>query len=178
MQRIYPTALTPNDYRDSQGHQQIIPESVCPNCVRGSLHRHGVYDRWISWLGQAISIFIARFLCSHCRRTVSYLPAFALSYRVVNTATVQAFFDGQTERAEVQSWLSLLQSYRRRREAFAPELIGAVGSGLGLAPPAQGPLWPWLKKACGSLESATRQLVSEFKITLFNRYQCHQPRRC
>lgn len=178
MQRIYETALSPKEYQDQQGHWQVIPESVCPRCGQGFLHRHGVYGRWISWLSQTLRIFIARFFCTGCGRTISYLPQFALSYRLLNTATVQDFLEGEEQRPEVQSWRTLLQSYQRALQRFAPELIRTVGSGLGLPPPERGaqawPIWPWLKGACGSLKSAARQLVSEFKITLFARYQCHQ----
>lgn len=179
MQRIYPCPLTPDQYVRSGAHQQIIPESVCPRCGQaGPLHRHGTYARGLTTLlGRVLLLLVARFLCPSCRRTLSYLPSFALSYRLVSAPTVQAFLDGETQRRDVMAWRSLLLCYRRRLDAFAPKVIRAVGAGLGRPPPTSPPLWPWLKKACGSLAAATRQLVSEFQITLFHRYQCHQPAR-
>jgi transposase-like protein len=179
VQRIYPCELAPEQYVQSSAHQQVIPESVCPRCGQaGPLHRHGTYARGLTnLLGQVLLLLIARFLCPACRRTLSYLPSFALSYRLVAAPTVQAFLEGEHQRRDVQTWWTVLRSYRRRMEAFAPELIRTVGAGLGRAPPAPAALGPWLKKACGSLQAATRQLVTEFRITLFARYQCHQPAR-
>ena len=124
-----------------------------------------------------MTVLIARFLCADCHLTVSYLPQFALSYRPVAARTVQAWFDGETAGRDVLVWRGVLQNYQRRARAFAPEVIRALGCGLGLPPPAPEGLWPWLKGACGGLQSATRQLVARFKITLFKRYQCHQPAR-
>lgn len=78
----------------------------------------------------------------------------------------------------MEGWLDLLQTYRRRMERFGPELLRTVGYGFGRAPPggecrAKG-LLEWIRKACGSLEAATGQLVTLHKITVFKRYQCHQ----
>ena len=70
----------------------------------------------------------------------------------------------------------MLQSYRRRTLVNAAAVVRVVGCGFGRAPPATAEgLWPWLKEACGSMSSATRRLVTDFQITLFKRYQCHQP---
>jgi hypothetical protein len=121
---------------------------------------------------------IARFLCVGCALTISYLPDFALSYRLVQAGSFEAFLDGQRGRRDVQTWETVLQSYQRRMLANAALVVRVVGCGFGRAPPTptQG-LWPWLKEACGSIESATRRLVTDFRITLFNRYRCHQPTR-
>jgi hypothetical protein len=176
MQRIYSISLSPEQYNTQESHRQIVPETTCPACSRcDSLHRHGTYWRWVTCsLGQAISITVARFLCLACRCTVSYLPSFALSYRLVNAQTVDAFLQGELQREDVQRNQELLQTYKRRMLAFAPVLIATVGAGLGMAPPERSPVWGWIKKACGSLTAATRQLVIGFRITLFDRYQCHQ----
>jgi transposase-like protein len=116
MQRIYPTALTPEEYMAREGHRQVRAETACPRCGRSDgLHRHGVYGRGITGgLGQVLRILIARFLCVACRRTVSYLPEFAMSYRLVNAEAFEAFLDGKVGRRDVQSWQSLLEEYRRR----------------------------------------------------------------
>jgi len=178
MQRIYPCELTPEEYIASEAHRQVRPELVCPRCGQPArLHRHGVYRRGItaSW-GQIVTIWIARFRCRACRRTVSYLPSFALSYRLVQVGTFEAFLEGKMARRDVQNWQSLLENYRRRLRRYAATLWRTVGCGLGLAPPVGcREIWPWLKEACGGLQSATRRLVAQFRLTLFARYQCHQP---
>lgn len=176
MQRIYFTAQTPEEYIASEAHRQVIADLVCPQCRKGRLQRHGTYGRGITGvLGQLLSLLVARFLCGICDHTVSYLPSFALSYRLVQVATFEAFLDGKIDRVDVQRWQSVLADYRRRMTRFAVALVRTVGCGLGRAPPAQGgAVWSWLKGACGGVEPATRLLVATFKITLFRRYQCHQ----
>ena len=181
MQRIFPCELTPEEYVATEGHRQVRPELVCPRgggCA-GRLHRHGTYERGITTsIGKIVLMLIARFLCAGCGRTISYLPDFALSYRLVLARTFEAFLDGERARRDVQTWETVLQSYRRRTLVNAAAVVRVMGCGFGRAPPvpAEG-LWPWLKEACGSMSSATRRLVTDFRITLFNRYQCHQPAR-
>lgn len=177
MQRIYPWESTIEQYVESEGHRQVEGERVCPRCRRaGRLHRHGGYSRWVTnATGAAVAIIVARFLCQGCERTVSYLPSFALSYRLVRTATVEAFLDGRHEGRDVQAYEALLRAYRRRMQSFAREMIRVVGFGLGLDPPPVAGLWRWLKEACGGLAAATRQLVTHFRVTTLRRYQCHQP---
>ena len=177
MQRIYFTALTPEQYIASETHRQVIAERICPRCGKGRLHRHGAYGRGITGLvGQLLSLLVARFICGGCGHTVSYLPSFALSYRIVQVATFEAFLDGMLDRVDVQRWQSVLGDYRRRMMRFAEVVVRTVGCGFGRAPPAVGgAVWSWLKVACGGIEPATRLLVSTFNLTLFRRYQCHQP---
>ena len=177
MQRIYPCEHTVEQYVANEAHRQVIAEAVCPQCLqRQGLRRHGTYGRWVtSEIGVVVLILVARFLCTGCRRTVSYLPSFALSYRVIGAATFEAFLNGDLGRVGVRRWEDLLKSYERRMHAFHPELLRVVGRGFGRAPPSGPALWPWLKKACGSMTAATRRLVEHFKITVFRSYQCHQP---
>ena len=177
VQRIYPCELTPEQYVANETHRQVRAESVCPRCGQAAgLDRHGTYARGITGtVGQVLRILVARFRCRACAATVSYLPAFALSYRLVQVATFEAFLEGKLDRRDVQSWQSLLADYRRRLQRYATALWRTVGCGLGLAPPPAGAEWPWLKEACGGLASATRRLVTQFRLTLFARYQCHQP---
>jgi hypothetical protein len=178
MQRIFSSPWTPEEYVATQAHRQIIPDSVCPSCERATpLHRHGNYPRWVvSVLGALWRLRIARFFCPLCRRTISYLPDFALTYRVLGPDSFGAYLDERHERPDVRRWWTLLSTYRRRFEAFGAELIRSVGAGLGLAPPLspQG-LWPWIKRAGDSLTTVTRRLVTTFRIGLLRRYQCHQP---
>ena len=181
MQRIFACELTPEEHVATEAHRQVSPELLCPlgcGCAE-RLHGHGTYERGITTsIGKIVLMLIARFLCVGCGRTISYLPDFALSYRLVQARTFAAFLDGEHARREVQTWETVLQSYRRRTLVNAAAVVRVVGCGFGRAPPATAEgLWPWLKEACGSMSSATRRLVTDFRITLFKRYQCHQPAR-
>ncbi|MFA5264543.1 MAG: DUF6431 domain-containing protein [Opitutaceae bacterium] len=183
MQRIYACALSVEDYVGRNAHEHVVSQPVCAFCgERAAQYRHGSYERSvISRTGLLHAIKVARFLCAACGHTISYLPSFALSYRLLQAATFEAFLAGRWAGRDVQTRLELLHRYRRRMEAYRASLTRAIGYGFGRAPP-QGcepcaGVWAWLREACGSMESATCRLVSEFKITVFNRYQCHQPNR-
>jgi len=177
MQRIYPCGLTVEQYVAMEGQRQVVAETVCPNCgEEDGLWRHGVYGRYVTTGGgEVVEILVARFWCRRCRGTVSYLPAFALSYRLVNAEAFEAYLDGDYDRLAVRRWEELLRGYGRQMRAFTVELIRTIGCGLGLSPPKPGGLWPWLREACGGLASAARELVTRFRTGLFRRYQCHQP---
>jgi len=177
MQRIMDAEAGVEAYVAGEGHRQVRAESVCPRCGRGGrLHRHGSYRRHVTdRAGRAVLIAVARFLCLACRRTISYLPSFALSYRLVQAATVQAFLRGNCTGRDVQARAEVLRGYERRIEAFASEVVRTIGYGFGRGPPPSADLSRWLEEACGSLAAATRRLVTQYKITLFKRYQVHQP---
>ena len=117
---------------------------------------------------------MARFVCSLCRRSISYLPVFALSYRVVNAGTVDRFLEGDHQAMDVQRCRTLLLRYLGRLRAFLPSLIGVAGNVFDWMPRSPDPSWKGIKKACGSFAAATRQLVHKLAITMFARYQCHQ----
>lgn len=110
--------------------------------------------------------------CKGCKRTISYLPHFVLTYRVLHIDLVEAFLDGQALLPSQERWRDLLRSYYHRFREWIPRVRRTIGSALGLTP-LEG-FWPWLKEACGSLASATRQLVATWKTTLFGCYRCHQ----
>ncbi len=137
MQRIYPCELTVEQYVATEMERQVVAESVCPRCrsTRG-LQRHGSYGRWVTAdNGVAVLILVARFLCAGCERTISYLPSFALSYRIIAAATFEAFLGGAGRTVAVDRWADLLRSYERRMHVFHPQLLRVVGRGLGRAPP-------------------------------------------
>lgn len=178
MQCIYKCGFTIREYVEGEGHEQVVPDRCCASCGRREgQHRHGTYERAVvDEEGRGWTIRVARFLCMACGRTLSYLPGFALSYRLVAAAGFEAFLEGKHDRRDVLRHLDLLKSYRRKMESFAASVYRVVGYGLGLAPPARPrEVWRWLKEACGGVEPATCRLVAQFRLTVFGRYRCHQP---
>lgn len=180
MQVIYHTALSVEQYIEQRAQAWVKPELVCRACGKTTVqHSHGTYERAVvGSLGEVLLIRVARYLCMGCTKTTSYLPNFALSYRLLRLKAFEAYLDGLMGGLDVQRWLDLLNTYRRRMTAHIPELLRTLGCGLGRAPPDQRcsvqELLKWLREACGSLETATGRLVSQFKTSLFKRYQCHQ----
>jgi hypothetical protein len=133
----------------------------------------------VTYLLVVLRICVRRFLCRKCRVSVSCLPAFAQPYRAINTATVEAGFNGQTQRQEVQHWGALIEVYGKRFEAHLPQLVRQVGNAFGpvpLQPTAKG-FWSQLLAHCGDLANATGQLVHDFHTCLFGTYRCHQRRQ-
>jgi hypothetical protein len=176
MQRVYEVKLSPEDYQQQDAGAKVEPEAQCPSCLKKArLHRHGFYFRAVtSSKGIVLLIRVARFLCSLCRRTISYLPDFALSYRLVNARTVDRFLKGDHQSPDVQRCHDRLLSYRASMCAFLPTLIRRVGRAFDWIPKALDPCWAGMMRACGSLATATRQRVSRLGVTLFAQYSCHQ----
>ncbi len=179
MQTIFPTSLTPKQYAEQNYQKQVPPPERCVNCGRAnSLEALAYYHRYITWLTEVLIIWVRRFLCRHCRVSISCLPDFAQPYRVVNTATVAAGFSGQTQSRPVRHWGSLIESYWRRFQAHLPRLLQRVGNAFGPVPlvaTAQG-FCQQLLRHCGDLAGATGQLVHRFHTCLFGTYRCHQRR--
>ena len=180
MQTIYLTSLTPEQYAEQNYHRQVQPPENCPQCQRAhGLEALAYYHRYITTAtALVLLIWVRRFLCRHCRMSVSCLPAFAQPYRPVNTPTIAAGFNGQNTPA-VARWSELIQGYWRRFECHLPTLVRQVGNALGpvpLHPTARG-FWRQLGQHGEDLAHLTRQLIHQFHTCLFGTYRCHQRRR-
>ncbi len=180
MQNIIPTSLTPEQYAQQQDHKQVRPPELCPNCDQPhGLEVLGYYSRFLTQaIATVLEIWIRRFLCRHCRISVSCLPQFAQPYRLVNTQTVEAGFQGQNTRPAVPRWAYLIAAYWRRFEQHLPCLLERVGSAFGAWPlqATARDFWGRLFESCGHLAAATAELVSGFGTCLFGTYRCHQRR--
>jgi len=180
MQTIFQTSLTPEQYAEGEFHKQVQPPENCPNCQRAHvLEALAYYHRYITTATAAVLwICVRRFLCRHCRVSVSCLPQFAQPYRPVNTPTIAAGFNGEDHRPEVQRWAQLIRGYWRRFETHLPVLVRQVGNAFGALPlqPTADGFWQQLLGCCGDLGSATRELIDQFHTCLFGTYRCHQRR--
>jgi hypothetical protein len=179
MQKIFPTSLTPEEYAEQEYHKQVPPPENCPNCERAHvLEALAYYHRYVtSATALVLLIGVRRFLCRHCRVSVSCLPEFAQPYRPVNTPTIAAGFNGQTT-PQVARWSELIRGYWRRFQTHLPRLLRQVGNAFGPVPlqPTAQDFWRQLLRHCGDLAEATRQLVHQFHTCLFGTYRCHQRR--
>jgi len=179
VQTIYPTSLTPEQYAEQDYHRQVKAPENCPHCRRAHvLEALAYYRRYItSATALVLLIWVRRFLCRHCRVSVSCLPAFAQPYRLVNTPTIAAGFQGQNT-PPVARWSELIRGYWRRLESHLPALVRQVGNAFGpvpLHPTARG-FWRQLLQQGGDLAQLTRQLIHQFHTCLFGTYRCHQRR--
>ena len=178
MQTIYPVTLTPEQYVEQNYQHQVRAPETCPNCGHAHcLEVLGYYHRNLTQSSALVLwIWVRRFLCNTCAVTVSCLPDFAQPYRLVNTATVQAGFEGEVTRPAVQRWRHLIAAYWKRFAEHLPLLTRTVGNVFGCCPlhPTADTFWQQLKQACGGLAPATRQLVGSLHTCLFGTYRCHQ----
>lgn len=184
MQTIFKTSLTPLQYFEQNFQTQVKPPENCPNCGWAhTLEALAYYDRYVSWLTGVLLIWVRRFLCRHCRVSVSCLPDFAQPYRAVNSATIAAGFSGQGQSRELnraaEHWGTAIAVYWRRYQRHLPGLLRIVGSAFGALPlqPTAQEFWQQLLARCVDLASATRQLVGQFHTCLFGTYRCHQRRQ-
>jgi hypothetical protein len=180
MQIIVPVALSPEQYVESNYQEQIAPPAICPSCqAAGSLKALGYYSRFVTAMVKAVvlEIWVRRFWCRRCDITVSCLPDFAQPYRLVNNQTIEEGFQEKNP-PHVQRWAGLVRGYWQRWEKHWPHLRSRVGAFFGRGAPGvtARQFWQSLLEACGSLTTATRQLVQDFRETLFATYPCHQPR--
>lgn len=181
MQTIFPTSLTPAEYVEQSYHKQVPGPEQCPNCqVLNRLEALGYYSRFVTQaIAAVLEIMVRRFRCRHCQVSVSCLPAFAQPYRVVNSRTVEAAFDGEQARADVQRWEAVLRSYWRRFTAHLPELARRVGQAFGRwpLPPEARAFWERCVRARGGLARITQELIAGFQTCLFGTYRCHQRKK-
>ena len=178
MQLIYALDIDPEQYVAESFHKRMRPPARCPHCYREkTLWAWGYYNRNLSRIGLgALLIFVRRFLCHRCRKTVSLLPSFAQPYRFVQNCTIEKYVRGNPLPDEVSRHLDLLAKYWRRFCLWLPELERTLGHALGRAPP-RDPIaaWRFLLEPHSDLGSTTQNLVTAFQVTPFGRYRCHRP---
>lgn len=79
MVKIHHFHITVQEYH-SRGKQNLFPDLYgCPNplcCYEKRLRRHGFYSRNALTLLATYVVFIQRYYCPVCRKTVSLLPSF------------------------------------------------------------------------------------------------------
>ncbi len=119
-----------------------------------------------------------RFLCPHCGRTVSVLPAHRLTYRPVLVGRLQGAFDAQ---AEVSSGLdpppepveaSCVQRAWTRFLTRVESLSNAFGQMLPTGPHPGPQLWKELRRCIGSAEQMLSFLAQSCKCSLLGDYAC------
>ena len=92
MQTIYPTSLTPNQYAEQEHHKQVKAPGNCPNCQRAhTLEALAYYHRYITTATVLVlMIWVRRFLCRHCRISVSCLAPVVIGRNTRNCAPGQS----------------------------------------------------------------------------------------
>ena len=174
MQFIRSLPVTVASYIATAFHRQITPPSRCSKCgLVEPFEALGYYARGITLGRRIVSLLVRRFRCSGCGGTASVLPSFAQPYRLVQNVTIHQYFETGVD--ETLPWQGILRNYWNRFVRWLPELR-RVFIQSGRSPPfSTGPdAWQALRNTVGTLETITEFLVSEYQITPFGRYRCHE----
>jgi hypothetical protein len=185
--------MTAREYVERGAHRLMQPceFALCPRCDKAhGFEALGYYERWVTDEdGVPVRISVRRFVSRICAVTISCLPDFCQPYRLLNNRTIADYMAGELKTPAVSRGMALLGTYRRRFQwwcecrhdsRMGPGLRASIGDCFGRSPPDESPgaLWARIVASCGQcLNKTTGRLVQEFRLTLFGRYQCHQPRR-
>jgi hypothetical protein len=152
----------------------------CPRGCSGRLHRHGSYERFSKPTGTE-RFRVERFVCPSCGHTVSVLPGTRLTYRSLDVARLERFFDtqagissgldpppGLVEAGCLQrAWNRLLTRVEVLKNAFGQLLPSELHTGRQL--------WKELRHSVGSAEQMLRFLARCCKRSLLGDYACLRP---
>jgi len=178
MQIIRVVPVSADDYVGTSFHQGVEPPCKCPHCyATKALMALGYYSRNVTSPKRGVlRIFVRRFRCCECGKTVSVLPSFVQPYRLVLNLTINEFFEG-TLSANALSWLPLLKQYWNRFSHWIPQIDRVIRSVVSRSPPHSDATewWQVMAATFGDLEKITATLVGQFGVTLFGRYRCHSP---
>ena len=97
MQKIFTTNEPPSSF--ALANTDLFPEAPekcqLPGCQMPiQMKKHGFYARYIISPEYSGYIYIRRYFCSICGRTVSYLPSFAIPYFQYAICHILGFLDG------------------------------------------------------------------------------------
>jgi len=177
MQIIRAVPISVDDYVATSVHKRVEPPCKCPQCdATNALRALGYYSRNVTSTKRGVlHIFVRRFRCCECGKTVSVLPSFVQPYRLVLNVTINEFFGG-TLSTNALSWLPLLKQYWNRFSGWLPRIdriIRSVVSRRLIRTPLDGGrswpqlwatlkklqrcLWPDLASPCSVAIAATRR---------------------
>jgi hypothetical protein len=92
VQILHPFAGSIQQYAEEIADPDRYRPNQCPQCqAQQSLTAHGFYSRTLVEAGFDGSIWVRRYLCRSCRRTVSLLPEFALPYLRFGITVISLF---------------------------------------------------------------------------------------
>ena len=170
----------PEEYERDGAHRKVARPDECPICGKsGGMRPHGFYPRSVTIPGPIMRLLIQirRFLCFFCRRTTSMLPDFAQPYRLVTTDTVNEYFAGSRDGAEVTRWSEHLRLYQKRLEDRIPETRRALTTAynIGELPLVATDLWGDVCRNFGGARRFTARFAGEVGMTVFGIYRCHRP---
>lgn len=126
MQKIFLTQLNPRDFQKADATIFPIAPKRCAfsDCMMPvKMKKHGFYRRYVISRGFYGSIYIRRYKCPCCGRTVSMLPSFLLPQFQYSILSIVNFISGyfkrkQSLRSYVKAFKSTTDMFSRRHFRF------------------------------------------------------------
>jgi Domain of unknown function (DUF6431) len=167
----------PESYLKSGAERSMTPPSPCPHCgSHRKLRLLGYYERFITTTTGALErMKVRRFRCRDCRHSVSLLPNFCLSYRLVRGESVARFLRGDGIDALDLPWQELLLRCRRRFESWIPQLGELTHSAFGVhwnGLPSH-LVWTGMEVFFGGWTEARHRILGKCGVTMLGAYCCH-----
>jgi hypothetical protein len=124
--------------------------ACCPGCGGQPIVGHGGYERWAVYADREVRVWIRRWKCTGCGKTISLLPSFLHRHRHYALAVIEAVLRGRLERGTPWSGLApsatpSQRSMRRWMTAFVAQALNwltALLSALARVLPLLGALDP------------------------------------
>ena len=120
MQKIFLTQLSPKDFQkaDSANFPITPVRCVFSDCmVPVKMKKHGFYRRYVISRMFCGIIYIRRYICPCCGRTVSMLPSFLLPQFQYSIPYIVDFISGYFERK--QSLRSYMKAFKNATDMFS-----------------------------------------------------------
>jgi len=179
MVKMHHFRITVQEYH-ARGRENLFPDLYgCPNSCchfEGRLRRHGFYERNVLTLLAVYVIFIQRYYCPACKRTVSLLPTFlaprfqyslsCLFFVLFQTVVRRISFVRTAEKVNVHSRRCEMSHqhitfYRKRIVENRPVIFGFLGSMEIVIQAEQ----PWLEAFC---RIVYRWGIQDFNLRYFD----------
>lgn len=154
---------------------------VCPCDCRGTVHRHGYYERYTD-PEETLKERIQRYLCRPCGLSFSVLPPHLLPYRSIRAERLQGDFD---KRAGIQTqgldppprvveagclqraWSALTKRVTTLKDAFGQLVSSTVSDGASF--------WASLRQSFDSVAKMLCFLSEHHRISLLGNHRCLRP---
>jgi hypothetical protein len=180
MQLLVSYQGAPESYVQSGAERRMTPPTPCPNCgCHRKLRLLGYYERFVSTMAGGLArMKVRRFRCRDCRLTVSLLPDFCISYRLVRGESVARFLRGDGIEAPDLPWQDLLFNCQKKFSAWIPELEELLHVGFGVQCQGLSPKQAWIgmETHFGDWTKARFQILAKCGATMLGRFCCHASR--
>lgn len=120
MQNIFLCNLEPVAFQEAK--EELFPQAPtkCPfsNCLMPiKMKKHGFYKRYVITHDFSGYIYIRRYLCPCCRRTVSFLPSFLIPYFQYAVEYILSFLNGFFKKK--QSLRSYIKGFKTKKDSLS-----------------------------------------------------------